>query len=40
MDDPEKGDPVIPCMDIYKANIQYYGSLDKLKLLIVYRGDF
>ena len=26
--------------DVYKANIQYDGSLDKLKLRIVIRGDF
>ena len=26
-------------MDIYKAKIQYDGSLDKLKLRIVVRGD-
>ena len=26
-------------MDFYKANIQYDGSLDKLKLIIVVRGD-
>ena len=26
-------------MDVYKANIQYDGSLDKLKLRIVVRGD-
>ena len=39
MDDPEKGQPVKPCMDIYKVNIQYYGSLETLKLIIVVRGD-
>ena len=39
MNDPEKGDPVKPCMDVYKANIQSDGSLDKLKLMIVVRGD-
>ena len=27
-------------MDLYKANIQSNGSLDKLKLRIVVRGDF
>ena len=37
MDDPEKGDPVKPCMDFYKAKIQSDGSLDKLKLIIVVR---
>ena len=26
-------------MDVYKAKIQYDGSLDKLKLRIVFRGD-
>ena len=34
-----KGEPVTPCMDVYKANIQYDGSLEKLKLRIVVRGD-
>ena len=29
---PEKGEPVTPCMDVYKANIQSDGSLDKIKL--------
>ena len=28
-----------PCMDVYKAKIQSYGSLDKLKLRIVVIGD-
>ena len=37
--EPEKGEPVIPCMDVYKAKIQFYGSLDKLKLIIVVSGD-
>ena len=36
--DPEKGEPVTPCMDIYKSNIQSDGSLDKLKLIILVRG--
>ena len=39
MDDPEKGVPVTPCMDLYKANIQSDGSIDKLKVVIVVRGD-
>ena len=28
-----------PCMDVYKANIQYDGSLDKLKLRTIVKGD-
>ena len=39
VEDPEKDDPVTPCMDVYKAKIQSDGSLDKLKLIIVVRGD-
>ena len=39
MYDPEKGDPVTLCMDVYKTKIQSGGSLDKLKLIIVARGD-
>ena len=26
-------------MDVYKAKMQYYGSLDKLKFRIIFRGD-
>ena len=37
--DPEKGEPVTPYMGVYKAKIQSYGSLYKLKLRIVVRGD-
>ena len=37
MDEPEKGYPVTPYMDVYKAKIQSDGSLDKLKLIIVVR---
>ena len=37
--DPDKGEPVTPYMDVYKAKIQSDGSLDKLKLRIVVRGD-
>ena len=40
MDNRDKGDPGTPCMDVYKAKIQYDGSLDKLKFRIVVRGDF
>ena len=35
---PEKDEPVTPRMDVYKGNIQYSGSLYKLKLRIVVRG--
>ena len=35
----DKGEPVTPCMDVYKAKIQYDGSLDKFKLRILVRGD-
>ena len=35
MDEPEKGEPVTPCMDVYKENIQCDGSLDKLKLIFL-----
>ena len=31
--------PVTPCMDIYKENIQYGGSIYNLKLRISVRGD-
>ena len=33
------GEPVTSCMEVYKAKIQSDGSLDKLKLRIVVRGD-
>ena len=39
IEDQNKGEPVTPCMDVYKAKIQSDGSLDKLKLRIVVRGD-
>ena len=39
MDDPESGYPVTPCTDVYKEKVQSDGSLDKLKLIIVVRGD-
>ena len=35
----EKGEPVTPCMDVYKSEFQYDGSLDRLKLRIVVRVD-
>ena len=34
-----EGKPVTLCMDVYKAKIQSDGSLDKLKLRIVVRGN-
>ena len=39
IEDPKGGEPVTPCMDFYKAKIQSDGSVDKLKLIIVVRGD-
>ena len=39
VEDPKKGEPVTPCMEVYKAKIQSGGSLDKLKLRIVVRRD-
>ena len=39
VEDPEKGEPMTPCMDIYKAKIQSDGSIDRPKLIIVVRGD-
>ena len=40
IEDQNEGEPVTPCMDVYKAKIQSDGSIDKLKLIIVVRGDF
>ena len=34
-----EGEPVTPCMDVYKAKVQSDGSLKKLKLRILVRGD-
>ena len=39
VEDPKDGEPVTPCMDVYKAKTQSDVSLDKLKLRIVVRGD-
>ena len=39
IEDPGKDEPVTPYMDVYKSKIQYDGSLDKLKLRILVRGD-
>ena len=36
--EPDKGKPVTPCMDVYKAKVKSNGSLDKLKLMIVVIG--
>ena len=36
--EPDKGEPVTPCINGYKAKIQFDGSLDKLKLRITVRG--
>ena len=38
-EDPDKDEPVTPCINVYKDKIQSYGSLDKVKLRIVIRGD-
>ena len=40
IEEPKDGEPVTPCMYVYKAKTQSDGSLDKLKLRIVVRGDF
>ena len=37
VEDPEKDEPVTPCIYIYKDKTQYDGILDKLKLQIVVR---
>ena len=37
--EPEKGEPVTPCMDVYKNKIQSDRSLEKLKFIIVVRVD-
>ena len=39
IEDPKDGEPVAQCNDFYKAKIQSDGSLDKIKLWIVVRGD-
>ena len=39
LSEDKKVEPVTPCMDVYKSKIQFDGSLDKLKLRIVVRGD-
>ena len=37
--EPEKGDPVTPYMDVYKYKIQTYGSIYNIKLRIMVIGD-
>ena len=39
MYEPGKEDKVNPCIDLYKAKIKYGGSLEKINLGIVVRGD-
>ena len=39
MYDQMKEEPVTACMDMYKSKILSDGSLDKLKLIILVRGD-
>ena len=39
IEDQNESEPVTPCMDVYKAKIQYDGIIDKLKLRILVRGD-
>ena len=37
--EPDKGDTLTPCMDVYKAKIHSCGILDKLKLRFLVRRD-
>ena len=39
VEDPRKGEPAAPCMDMCKAKIQSDGNLDKLKMRVVIKGD-
>ena len=39
LEDLEKDEPVTLCMDVYKAKKQSDESLDRLKLIIMVRGD-
>ena len=39
IDDPRNGYPVTPFVYVYKEKIQYDGSFDKLKLMILVGGD-
>ena len=38
MEDPRKRYPVTPFMDVYKEKVQYDGSLDNQRLIILVRG--
>ena len=38
-EDLGKGEPVNTCVDVYKAKIQYDGSIEIFKLIIVTRED-
>ena len=37
--EPVKGEPVTPCMDVHKDKIHSDRIIEKLKLIIVVRGD-
>ncbi|MGH7974584.1 MAG: hypothetical protein ACREBR_03580 [bacterium] len=39
LEDPKMDDKVTPCMDTYRAKLKSNGTLDKLKVRIVVRGD-
>ena len=39
IEDTKKGEPVTQCIDTYKEKIQSDGSIDKLKLRMMVRGD-
>ena len=39
VDNINKDEPITPCIDVYKEQIKSDGSLDKLKLRILVRGD-
>ena len=39
MEEPGKGEPVTPLMGVHKANSEYDGSLEKLRLRNVVIGD-
>ena len=39
IEDQNEGEPGTPCIDVYRDKIQYDGSLYKLKLRILVRGN-